>query len=192
MTLYRLNLDLHDGAQPMSLSIRPQFEKLQRQKQAVLSGLSDWPIERLQFRPAPASWSVLDVLDHLVKVKETCLNAVRANLPDGHPVPFRDRFGAWVVCCVIWSPLRVKVPGAAAQVLPKGAASLPLITEKWQAARDEMAQLLSGLSLEQLRYGLFRHPIGWMDIPQAIRFLSAHLQPHTYQLSRLEEKTHGL
>ena len=177
----------------MSPSIQPQFEKLQRQKQAVLSGLSAWSIERLQFRPAPANWSTLDVLDHLVKVEEGWIDAVRANLPDGHPVRFRDRLGAWAVYCVMWSPLRVKVPDSAAQTLPNETGNLSLMTGKWQVTRDEMAQLLAGLSLKQLRSGLFQHPVsGWMTMPQAIQFLSAHLRHHGYQVSRLEQKTRGL
>jgi uncharacterized damage-inducible protein DinB len=174
----------------MTPSLRPSFDDLQRRKRAVLFGLSAWSEERLCLQPAPASWSALDVLDHLLKVEQGWLDAVRSNLPDGHPVALRDRLGAWAVLCVMRSPMRVKVPDSASQVLPEKAADLSLITQQWQAAREEMAQLLTDLSPKQLRCGLFRHPVsGWMAIRQALAFLSAHLQHHGYQLRRIQRAT---
>ena len=156
----------------MTPFIRQSFERLQRQKETVFSGISTWSVERLQFRPEPASWSTLDVLDHLVKVEKGFLDAVQENLPECRPVTFRDRLGALMVICVMQSPIRVKVPASVAQVLPEKAMNLSMITEQWQATREEMAQILTGLLPKQLRCGLFRHPVsGWMTTRQGMTFL---------------------
>ena len=80
----------------MTPSLRPSFDNLQRWKQAMLSGLFAWHEDQLRFRPAPASWSALDVMDHLIKTEKGWIDAVRSNLPDGHLVASRDRIGAWI------------------------------------------------------------------------------------------------
>ena len=174
----------------MDRHIRQWFDTLQRQKEAVLLGVSTWPAERLRFRPQPTAWSTLNVLDHLLKTEQGVFDAVGKSLPGGHPVTWKDRFGEWMVIGVMRSPIRVKVPASAQTVLPGETSDLPMITKQWQETREQAAQLLASLSPGQLRCGLFQHPIaGWMTMLQTVRFLSAHLQHHGYQLNRLKRAT---
>jgi hypothetical protein len=170
--------------------MRPELERrfshLERQKQALLEDLATWPAARLSFRPAPSAWSALEVLDHLCRVERGWTLAVRRNLADGPQVTVRDRVGALVVNAVMRSPRRVKVPAAATAVLPAGAHDLPALASRWADGRLQMHALLDGLVPGQCRKGVFKHPVaGWMPIPTALTFLSAHLRHHGYQLDRL-------
>lgn len=177
----------------MNRTIRPQFETLQQQKETVLAGLADWPGEQLQFRPAAASWSALDILDHLVKVEKAWLDAAERSLPNGHSVTSQDWLRGWLVWCVLRSPLRLKVPASAVQVWPEESVPYEVISSQWQGTRNQMAERLSGLSAAQLGRGLFQHPVsGWMTPLQSIRFLSAHLQHHSYQFKRLKHSVRPL
>ena len=172
----------------MTRELERRFERLERQKAALLSGISIWSTARLRFQPDPASWSVLDVLQHLVKVEEAFLRAVGANLPHGRALTLKDRVGALAVLGVMRSPIRVKVPARAATVAPEATEDLPLLTVHWDQAREKLGQLLNVLSPEQFCRGLFRHPVsGWMSVPQGLAFLSAHLRHHEYQVDRLEK-----
>jgi hypothetical protein len=127
------------------------------------------------------------VLDHLMKVEKASLEAVQEKLPDGTPITFRDRLGVLFINSLMRSPIRVKVPASAAVVLPQGTADLSGTVTAWGDVREQMANLLGSLQPEQLRCGLFRHPVsGWMTMPDALAFLSAHLQHHTYQINRLK------
>lgn len=103
-------------------ALRYSFERLEKEKAGLLSGMSSWPEERLRFRPEPLAWSTLDVLDHLVKVEKGFLSQVRSSLPEGHAVSIPGRLRALMVNLVMRSPLRVKVPAGAEIVLPDNSA----------------------------------------------------------------------
>jgi len=135
----------------------------------------------------------LDVLDHLVKVEEALLEAAHEQLPNGIPVTFKDRVGAFFVISVMRSPMRVKVPTSATMVLPEATTDSHDTAKRWSEVREQMANLLRSLQPEQLRTGLFRHPVSeWMTMANALAFLSAHLRHHEYQLNRLNSATRNL
>ncbi|MBV8865323.1 MAG: DinB family protein [Acidobacteriaceae bacterium] len=168
-------------------AIRTQLEKLERQKQTMLSNAAQLTLRQQHFRPAATAWSSLNLLDHLMKVESGFLQGVRGQLPKGAPLRFSDRIGALLVITVMLSPMRVKVPPAAAISLPEQDPDLSLIGPAWARVREQMADLLESLEPEQLNIGLFRHPVGgWMPIQTGLAFLSAHLRHHRYQLRRLQ------
>ncbi len=177
----------------MTSHLSHSFHKLERQRRNLLAGVSTWSEARLRFRPDPSTWSMLDMLDHLLKVELEILKAINASLPDGVPVTLKDRFGALMVAGVMLSPMRIKVPGAASEVLPAATSSLAEIAQKWGSSRLELLQLLNSLSSSQLRLGLFRHPVaGWMTIAQTMNFFSVHLTHHRHQFARLKQATRTL
>ncbi len=164
------------------------FDRLERQKEAVLSRVVSWPKERLLFRHESNSWSTLDVVDHLVKVERSSLAAIRSSLPGGHPVTLKDRLGAFVVISIMKSPMRVKVPSSASEVFPDSEADLVSVSEHWNQTRVILRKVLDSLSADQLRCGLLRHPVaGWMTMSGAMDFVSAHMRHHEFQLRRLEK-----
>ncbi len=172
--------------------LRRSFEKLEKQKNALISEVSTWSAERAKFRLNPDCWSSREVLDHLFKVEQACLSVARNNLSAGHPVTTKDRLGSCMVIGVMMSPMRVKVPAAAARVLPE-AADLSVTVERWNQTRREMADLLQQVTPAQCRAGLFRHPIaGWMTLPMTMLFISSHLRHHRYQINRLKQATRKL
>jgi DinB superfamily len=179
----------------MTPVIRRRFDILERQKRTVLSTAERFSAAHLRFQPAPDEWSVLDVLDHLIKVESASLEAVRKELPAGTPITLKDRAGALLITSLMLTPARVKVPAGAAMVLPEAnlpeavlpQADLSRTAARWNDVRQQMTDLLSSLRPEQLEVGLFRHPVsGWMNMANALRFLSAHLRHHEYQLNRLK------
>ena len=171
----------------MTPAIWRWFERLETQKQKVLTDVAGLSAAQLRFRPEPTAWSVPDVLDHLIKVEKALLEAVQDQLPNGTPLKFKDRVGASFIIAVMHSPMRVKVPASASMVLPESRADSSKIAARWSEVREEMADLLRSLRPEQLSCGLFRHPVsGWMTMAQALAFLSAHLRHHDYQLNRLK------
>ena len=170
----------------MIKSLLKSYESLQRQKHAFLSRVAGLSTSQLHFRQVPGSWSVSDILDHLVKVEKELLTAVKAELPNGTARGLRDGIGAIFIIGVMLWPMRVKAPASASALLPQTTAVPAKTALRWTEVRTEMADLLGRLRTDQLGCGLFRHPVsGWMTIQQALTFLSAHIQHHTYQLNRL-------
>lgn len=188
----------------MTPAIWRRFEILEQQKRAVLSTAAGLSAAQLCFRPSPAEWCALDVLDHLVKVEEAALGAVQEQLPGGARISWKDRAGGVFITMLMLWPIRIKVPAGASMVipdiviadieipsapLPDTTALLSDIAATWSGVRERVAVLLGTLQPEQLRVGLFRHPVsGWMSIARGLTFLSAHLRHHEYQLNRLKSK----
>jgi hypothetical protein len=162
------------------------FNKLEARKAAVLARLESWPSEQLAFRPNSTAWTALDVVSHLVKVEAAFIGRVKDSLADGKIVTIREQCMALVVIGVMRSPARVKVPAGASGVLPEPSASLAELAAEWSAVRANIRLLLDSIPPNQMNQGFFKHPVsGWMSIPMALRFLSAHLRHHEYQLKRL-------
>lgn len=177
----------------MTQTIRRRFDKLERQKCEVLSVLARLSTPQLYFRPTPGAWCALEVLDHLIRVEESTLQTVREHLPNGISISLRDRAGGLFITSVMLSPMRVKVPPSASMVMPAATKDLSACAASWTEVREKMANLLGSLQPAQGRIGLFRHPVsGWMTMTDTLRFLSAHLQHHRYQLSRLKSAARAI
>ena len=171
----------------MHKNLQKAIDRLETQRQKILSDTGQLSEERLRFRPDASTWSILDILDHLVKVESATLKMVRDNQADGHPIALKDRLGALMVTTVMKTNIRVKVPQQATMVLPTDVAGTAEIFDRWNNLRVSMAALLGELEGRQLRVGLFRHPIGgWMNMAQTLGFLSAHLQHHVHQINRVK------
>lgn len=169
------------------------FAKLERQKAETLGLIEDWSASRLAYRPAADAWSAIEVLDHVVKVESGIIAAARRGLQKPHRIGLRDRVGFLFIERVFRSRRRVKVPSSAPQVLPDSNATPAAVRERWAESRDDLALLLAQVTPDQLRAGVFRHPVsGWMSLPQILRFFSVHIRHHGFQLARLGAASEGL
>lgn len=167
--------------------------QLETQKQELLTHIKGWSPARLSYRPSPAAWSSVEVLDHLVKTEESILAFAKRGLAKPHRIGIRDRLGSLFIQKIFQTDRKVKVPAAAAQVLPDRRLDLDSILQRWQSTRNDFAAFQRQLSPEQARLGIFRHPVcGWMGIPQIVAFFSVHMVHHGFQLSRLRSQTQTL
>lgn len=167
--------------------VSPSFSILETQKDAILARVSSWAPEKRQFRSRPGNWCALEILDHLARVEETAIQAVKANLPDGYPVRPWHRVSGAIANVAMRSRIRIRVPKGVPTVLPDGRADLDAVAARWSQNRRLMAAMLDDLTPEQSVRGLVKHPVaGWMTIAQGMQFLSSHLTHHGYQLDRIE------
>ena len=172
----------------MLTKLKQQVGALDRQRAALLAQSQTWTEEQLRFRPSPASWSALEVIDHVVKVEGGVLAQVQKSLPQGSRVTLRDRLGSEMIVALFRSRRRVKVPPSAAAMLPAEVDGLQRVVEPWSTIRLSWSALLETISPEQMRRGVFRHPVGgWMTPAVTLRFLVAHTLHHGFQLERLEQ-----
>lgn len=168
------------------------FATIERQKAELLASIEQWSEHRLAFRPAHDAWCAIEVLDHLVKVESEVITATRRGLLSPHPIGLRDRLGFFFLDRVFRSKTKVKVPRSATKVLPDLTCTLDMLRERWLSTRTDLARLLAQLEPAELELGVFRHPVsGWMSVPHILRFFSAHIQHHGYQLARIRVASEG-
>ncbi len=181
---------MSSSGEPITPAVRRSFDKFERQKHSLLCQLTQWSMARVSFRPAPSSWSALEVLDHLVKVEQAVLLDIRSRLPDGELVSFKDRVGAYLVFAVMRFPLRVKTPASTPTALPQPGRLLrgcpPM--GRGQKQSEKTARYLAAGTIPVRSVS----PPDLMTMPRALTFLSAHLHHHGYQLNRFEKVTSRL
>ena len=172
----------------MIARLQTRFDHLERHKQRVVDRVETLGPGQARLCPQPGAWSAVEVVDHLVKVEAAFLDAVRKTLPDGVPVPFSARCKAYGVIAAMRLPVRVKVPPQASAVVPDTAPDFATLAPHWTQIRRDISELLGSLNPSQCQRGLFRHPVsGWMTMPAAITFLTAHIRHHEYQLDRIHQ-----
>ncbi|HVO59143.1 MAG TPA: DinB family protein [Dongiaceae bacterium] len=160
---------------------------IETQKIALLDRLAAWPEPQLYFRPAPAQWSALDVLDHLVRTESAILQAARDGLLSPRKIGLTDRLRTAFLERIFRSRRRVKAPGHVTQIFPGPALRFSEVRDRWDAVRLDLSQFLVSSPPQLLRRGIFYHPVGgWMNAESILGFFSVHMIHHTYQLDRLQ------
>ena len=169
------------------------FDHLEKQKSQTLALLADWSPARLAYRPTADAWSAIQVIDHIVRAESAMVAAARRGLQKPHRIGVRDRLGYLFVYSLFRSARRVKVPGSVAQVLPDANVDFASVRLRWNDAREDLARLLSQVTPDQLRAGVFRHPvIGWMSVPRILGFFAVHIHHHAFQLARIRAASEGI
>jgi hypothetical protein len=165
------------------------LDGLERRKEQYLLDASVWPAEALRYRPAPETWCALDVLDHLERTEKNIAAIMLSNRTSPQALSMGDRVRGTMMLALFYSPARVKIPGAAAVILPETPGGLDEIIAAWGRTRQFLGSVVTKLEdagVATKRVGVFRHPVaGWMSPRTTLRFLDAHLAHHMYQWKRL-------
>lgn len=142
---------------------------------------------QLRHVPAPGSWSIAQVVEHLTLAEELTAKGLR------NPRPV-ERRGSRLVASLRLQVLklifgrpfiRVRVPSRA--LLPEGSASLDALERRWLEAAADIEAFLRDLPAERQQERLFRNPVtGWLTLGQMLEFHRSHIGHHTRQIARIQ------
>jgi DinB superfamily len=165
------------------------IERLERQKARLVRPIKTWPHEWLTYKPTPASWSALDVLDHLRKTELAVFQSCEHNLKSSNQtVTLRERARGILFLAIMRLPVRVRVPDPVSFVLPGRVTSLQTVLDSWSAQRALLKAFLGAMGTANENVGVTFHPaVGWMNLRGAMSFLSVHIRHHEYQLRRIKK-----
>ena len=167
------------------MTFAKRFASLEAQKAGMLAEVQEWPTAMRSMRPRDGGWNALEVLDHLVRTETGICGVVAETMHEPRRIGVRDRLRFVLVERVFLSQRRVKVPESVTKFIwPGEGLELAEITARWDAGRVRLAEVACEASA--CRGGVFRHPVsGWMSFEQVLRFFSAHMVHHQYQLERI-------
>jgi len=170
------------------------LSRLERRTRRLLDELCTWTPEQLRLRPSPASWSALELIEHLMLSERAVLGMMRSNVGEGRDITVGDRFRSAVVLGMMALPLRLNVPNTVEEIIPsKMQPDLRSLRDSWSDDRRVLAAFLAGLSRADRKLGVFRHPVGGLTTAGgALVFLSLHLWHHSYQFRRLRKTVRPL
>jgi uncharacterized damage-inducible protein DinB len=162
-----------------------RFERLESARHEVESEFASLSREQLAFRPHAGSWTLVEVLDHIVLVERTVLGGARkpgVNRSQWRHKPLR-RFLTWVVFGL---GIRIRVPSRVKQVVPQTNPDPAEVLARWKEVRADMRSFLETLESAQLGDLAIKHPIaGPFAYRNFLAFLEWHLKHHRRQIGRL-------
>ena len=154
--------------------------ELDRQKTALVAGVENWPA-------APKEWTVPEIFDHLARTEREIVAIAQQGLSNPHRIGLRDKAGVLFVDYIFRSNRRVKTPTSVKAVVPASDPHLPDVLARWELDRAATSAFVAGVPPEQMRGGIFRHPVaGWMNLADVLNFFSVHMIHHKFQIMRLK------
>lgn len=160
-----------------------RLDSIEREREALLGRLVDLPRHRLEARPDSDTWSVLQIVEHLVQAEEWVLLArLDADQLEARPRSLANRLWYRIVLLVLRGPFPVKTPTR--QMNPTGDASLEELGDRWRRSHTRLRRI-STAAERPTRDALFRHPVAGPLTPmQAIEMLRTHQRRHLKQIRR--------
>ena len=160
------------------------FKRIDSQRLVVIDGLKGHGVEELEWRPGKGSWSLTEVIEHLVIAEERSLRGLERE----RPADLGRRFGASmkIRLLTLLAPLPIRVRAPSKGLLPTGTAPLPELAVRWGEARCRLAGVLDAVTPEALGERRWKHPIaGWLDTGEWLGFIYAHTNHHRAQIGRI-------
>lgn len=170
----------------MLAELQSQFDHYNQKREGLLQNLSALPPDTLSKKLGPDRWSLLQVIEHLVKAERSVLK----NLPDPSllvhkPRGIRAQLGYLVVIWVLKWGLPVPVP--ASTMTPDGhQSSLSVLRAEWDRNTNWLKRYLDDLTSSSAMRAVFWHPVtGPLTPGRALRLAHLHLDTHIRQIDRI-------
>ena len=160
------------------------FKRIESQRVVVMDALKGEGVEELVWRPGEGSWSLTEVIEHLVIAEERSLRGLERERPADLGSRFRASMKIRLLTLLAPLPIRVRAPSKG--LLPTGTARLPELAVRWGEARCRLAGVLDAVTPEALGERRWKHPIaGWLDTGEWLGFIYAHTNHHRAQIGRI-------
>jgi hypothetical protein len=166
-------------------SITDRLDRIDELRTSLLGETSGLDLHALTARPEPYKWSILEILEHLVR-SET--DVMRGLFEEGPLSPkertLGNRLAFLAVMFVLRYPIRVRTPSSG--MVPRGKWSWDEISLKWDENHKTIRRFAEDLDEEGSRQAVFAHPVsGPLTPDQAILMLEVHMRRHARQVRRM-------
>lgn len=166
-------------------ALQSRFDEIEQQRVLLLARLSSKDPASLSYHPGAGSWSMLQVVQHLVLVEQLVMTGM---IKPARPMVKRrwwHRVGAWLVAFVFRHGFRVPAPSKA--VVPLDDMPLDVSERSWVSLRVQLRAFLEEITPERSGQLGFRHFVsGPHDIAGTLDFIRSHFDHHLRQIGRIE------
>jgi len=173
----------------MKLKVQKQLDEVDNQLHQLVKRLSRHSEEDLNRKPSETEWSVMQVMVHLQLAEFYTIAYMKKKLSNGN-IPKKNSLKGKLMTSmyglVFILPVKFKAPDAiSGEALPLKS-SFWDVTKQWKQQRAELRTFLLGLSEEQLKGEIYKHPIfGRSDAHGLLKFYLLHTKRHEKQINRL-------
>ncbi len=164
------------------------LEKLNRELESLLTHLSSFPSEKLQERPAPGAWSVVEVMQHLMLAERLSVGYVRKKIqyPHGLKKPgLENRIRLLMLRFFLEVPIKFKAPAIVSEQKFSNDVDFDTLAKKWREIRVELGKLLDEIPPELEKTNIYKHAVaGRLTLAGMFRFFTGHFRRHRKQIER--------
>jgi hypothetical protein len=165
--------------------LRSRFDELERQRRALLDDMLRHSPAQLAFRPRPGAWSLGDLIQHFVLVEVGALQFLRTKPPRPASTRTLKHRLQWTLFAMV-APRSIRVRAPFESIKPVTERPVDELVAHWDAAREQLAAHLEGITEPQLPLIVFKHPIGGpLPIAETLDFLRLHVVHHGHQIRRI-------
>ncbi|MBL4587066.1 MAG: DinB family protein [Flavobacteriales bacterium] len=160
------------------------FDKMEAERQELLSAISSYSDQLLSKKPAPESWSVAEVMEHLTVAENGSLQYMHKKIEYGGHSKAAITAGLkqQLLNFSISLPIKYKVP----KILEKKDTSFVDYKDalnNWNEVRIAMRSAYEKMDEGIIGNELFKHPFaGKMNVIQGVKFMRQHMKHHTKQI----------
>jgi hypothetical protein len=170
----------------MIAEIQKRFADLENRRKKILKQLEMPPHNRLNVKPGPDKWSIVEVIQHLVLVereivKQTVKNPVAQD--PGRVPRFCEAFET--VLEILERDVRIDVPSASME--PDGQITLDDLRTQWEDSRAQLGRFFQGLNKEGADTLVFSHPVaGSLNALDLLHLANVHTDYHIRQVEGIQ------
>ena len=165
-----------------------QFDKIDHSLSKLLEELKDYSHLQLNKKTNPDSWSVLQIMHHMMlaeKVTHDYLIKKLSHHPKLKNAGIVTKLRSLAINSFLKSPLKAKAPVVlSGENLPEES-SFWETAKQWTNQRAELRSYLESLPKETFKKEAFKHPMGGrISIYDALTFFEAHFYNHRKQIRK--------
>ena len=167
-----------------------KLQELENQTVRLLDQLLPYNDDELTRQPTEGSWSVNQVLTHLILSERKSLLYVKKKLSFNPALPPSDIFSnlrSQLLRIALLLPFKYRAPKSVQINDAVGLKGFHLLRQEWLADRDDLNEYLMSLDEDLLDLQIYKHPYAGRLTPlQMVVFFTHHLRRHESQIkSRL-------
>lgn len=171
----------------MNTKLVKHLKQLEKSKTELLLLLQNIDSAKLILQPNPNSWSVVQVISHLIRVEEGTIKYLRKKLSYNPPLKkagLMSTFKTWGLKKIIELPIKYKTSDSLEE--KSNSTSYEDALSLWEENRTSMTLFLETLSEEQLSAEIYKNlMVGQISIYQQLDFLQTHFERHTKQIKKI-------
>lgn len=173
----------------MDQKVEKQLQLIDQKLSHLFVDLQQYSLEKLKNKPTPESWSVLDVLQHLILVENASVKYVQKKLsfnPKLSNVNVGTVWRMFILKSYNWLPFKLKAPSYVNEQNFSKTAELNELIAKWQAQRHQLRDYLQTLPADVYNKEIYKHPIaGRLSLNGMLQFFDGHFDRHYKQIQKL-------
>ena len=165
-----------------------KYINLEAQRVSLIHKLSKFSMNRMNYSVSENSWSIHQVLTHIVLSEDTIIQNAISNLKENKTkvLSWKTKFKLLFFRLSLVLNYKYKSPKVVNPTFV-GEIDFDTLLNLWEYNRAQLEEVAS-YSKKELTKGIFHHPkIGYISFDQMISFLGIHYNHHLKQINFLVE-----